>query len=89
MTPHFLNNTFIYDTFLCTPKGKAPVKSLFSRSLSVFRECVNSRSFGSLEQHPFFFRKPVVTVGLFNGFTNSQAKMVYILFIINVLQYNS
>ena len=44
------------------------MKSLFPSSLPVFRECVNSRAYGSLEQHPFFFRKPVVTVGLFNGF---------------------
>ncbi|MCE5250393.1 hypothetical protein LLG96_09250 [bacterium] len=29
---------------------------------------MNSRAFGSLGQHPFFFRKPVVTAGLFNGF---------------------
>ena len=70
------------------------MKSLIPRLLPVFRECVNSRppvkpGVSSLGQHTFFFRKPVVNVGLFNGFINSQALMVYILFIINVLRYNS
>ncbi|MCE5250383.1 hypothetical protein LLG96_09200, partial [bacterium] len=43
------------------------MKSLLPRSRPVFRECVNSRAFGSLGQHPFFFRKTLVTAGLFNG----------------------
>ncbi|MCE5251475.1 hypothetical protein LLG96_14775 [bacterium] len=48
------------------------MKSLFPRSLPVFRECVNSRAYGSLGKHPFFFRKPVVTAGLFNGVEKSE-----------------
>ncbi|MCE5249943.1 hypothetical protein LLG96_06955 [bacterium] len=47
---------------------------------------MNSRAFGSLEQHPFFFRKPVVTAGLFNGVEKSEAPKGVMLFIINSLQ---
>ncbi|MCE5249975.1 hypothetical protein LLG96_07115 [bacterium] len=53
------------------------MKSLFPHSPPVFREWVNSRAFGSLGQHPFFFRKPVVNRGLFNGFMNSQAVSLF------------
>ena len=60
-------------SFLCSFKEKnekkeRPVKSLFPRSLRVFRELQNSRAYCTLKQLQFFFRKILVLSGLFKGY---------------------
>ena len=60
-------------TFLCSSKEKyekkrRTEKSLFPRSLRIFRELQNSRAFCPLKQLQFFFRKTLAHTGLFNGY---------------------
>jgi len=58
--------------FLCSFKEKnekkeCPVKSLYPRSLRVFRELQNSRALCTLKQLQFFFRKTLAHSGFFKG----------------------
>ena len=70
--------SFLYP-FLCSSKEKGekkrrPVKSLFPRSLHVFREVKNSRAIGTLEHPTLLIRKTLAHPGLFKGVSDTYKK---------------